>query len=183
MTAMGRTTKSKRKVGWRHASVPLVFTNLVVVLAVSLAAARRKDAAPAKSDDSVYAELAKAPKKAVVRRNPLESDPDAAIAGGKLFEMRCAQCHGDMAEGGRKAPSLLADQVQQATPGTLFWILTNGVVRRGMPVWSKLPEPERWQIVSYLKSLVPAVSPHNDERKSPRPADRTPTQPRAPTPH
>jgi hypothetical protein len=25
-----------------------------------------------------------------------------------------------------------------------------------MPVWSKLPEPQRWQIVSYLKSLTPA---------------------------
>src|ERR1039458_2643568 len=47
-------------------------------------------------------------------------------------------------------------QVQQASPGTLFWILTNGVVRRGMPVWSKLPEPQRWQIVSYLKPLTPA---------------------------
>ena len=53
-------------------------------------------------------------------------------------------------------PSLLTDPVQQATPGTLFWILTNGVVRRGMPVWSKLPEPQRWQIVSYLKSLTPS---------------------------
>ena len=67
----------------------------------------------------------------------------------------CAECHGEMAEGGRKAPSLLADPVQQSTPGTLFWILTNGVVRHGMPVWSKLPEPQRWQIVSYLKSLGP----------------------------
>jgi hypothetical protein len=24
-----------------------------------------------------------------------------------------------------------------------------------MPVWSKLPEPERWQIVTFLKSLSP----------------------------
>jgi mono/diheme cytochrome c family protein len=104
----------------------------------------------------VYAELAKAPKKAAVRQNPLEHDPDAVAAGGKLFALHCAECHGEMAEGGRKAPSLLAEQVQQATPGTLFWILTNGVVRHGMPVWSKLPEPQRWQIVSYLKSLTPA---------------------------
>jgi len=35
----------------------------------------------------------------------------------------------------------------------LFWILNNGVVRRGMPVWSKLREPERWQIVTFLQSL------------------------------
>jgi hypothetical protein len=49
--------------------------------------------------------------------------------------------------------------VHQATPGTLFWILTNGVVRRGMPVWSKLPEPQRWQLISYLKSLNPEPKP------------------------
>ncbi len=103
----------------------------------------------------VYAELAKAPKKAVARRNPMESDPDAVAAGANLFDQHCAECHGEMAEGGRKGPSLRADPVQQATPGTLFWILTNGVVRRGMPVWSKLPEPQRWQLVTYLKSLKP----------------------------
>lgn len=102
-----------------------------------------------------YAELAKAPEKARSRRNPLETDTDAVAAGRKLFEGHCAECHGDAAEGTKKAPSLRADQVQQATPGALFWILTNGVVRRGMPVWSKLPEPQRWQIVSYLKSLGP----------------------------
>jgi hypothetical protein len=48
---------------------------------------------------------------------------------------------------------LRAKEVQEATPGTLFWILSNGVVRKKMPVWSKLPEPERWQLVSYIKSL------------------------------
>ena len=109
-------------------------------------------------DASVYAELAKAPGKAVIRHNPLESDPDAVAAGGKLFAQHCAECHGETASGGKKAPSLRVDQVQQATPGALFWLLTNGVVRRGMPVWSKLPEPQRWQVVSYIKSLTPV--PH-----------------------
>jgi mono/diheme cytochrome c family protein len=117
------------------------------------------DKSGANKDGSVYAELAKVPKKAMARRNPFEGDAEAVVAGQKLFAMHCAECHGDTAEGGRKGPSLRADEVQQATPGTLFWILTNGVVRRGMPVWSKLPEPQRWQIVSYLKSLVPARSP------------------------
>jgi mono/diheme cytochrome c family protein len=153
----------------RHANIPVVLAIFVVLLAVSLVAAQKKDSAPARKDTSVYAELANAPKTATSRRNPLEKDPEAAIAGGKLFEMHCAQCHGDMAEGGRKAPSLLADPVQQATPGTLFWILTNGVVRRGMPVWSKLPEPERWQIVSYLKSLVPAGKPQGSRENRPMP--------------
>jgi mono/diheme cytochrome c family protein len=103
----------------------------------------------------VYAELAKVPNKAAARRNPLESDPDAVAVGRKLFDQHCAECHGEDAKGTRKAPSLRARPVQQSTPGTLFWILTNGVVRHGMPVWSKLPEPQRWQLVSYLRSLNP----------------------------
>jgi mono/diheme cytochrome c family protein len=137
-------------------SVPVLSAVFVLTLAVPLITAQKEDSAPARKDNSVYAELTKAPKKAAARRNPLERDPDAVAAGGKLFALHCAECHGEMAEGGRKGPSLLADEVQQSTPGTLFWILTNGVVRRGMPVWSKLPELQRWQIVSYLKSLTPA---------------------------
>jgi mono/diheme cytochrome c family protein len=106
----------------------------------------------------VYAEIAKAPEKARAKRNPMDKDPDALAAGANLFEQHCSGCHGDMGEGGRKGPSLLAPEVQNAEPGAIFWILTNGVVRRGMPVWSKLPEPQRWQLVRYIKSLggVPA---------------------------
>jgi len=104
------------------------------------------------------AEFAKVPERARSRMNPLVNDPDAAIAGRKLFEQHCAECHGDTAAGSRRAPSLRAEEVQHASPGTLFWILTNGVVRRGMPVWSKLPEPQRWQIVSFVKSLTPSAA-------------------------
>ena len=124
---------------------------LVIALCVLRASGQKEGYALNKKD--VYAELTKAPRKAVARRNPLVGDPDAVAAGANLFDQHCAECHGELAEGGRKGPSLRAGPVQQATPGTLFWILTNGVVRRGMPVWSKLPEPQRWQLVSYLKSL------------------------------
>jgi len=128
---------------------------VALFLALGISAAQTEKSPPT-SNNSVYAELAKAPKKAEARHNPLEADPEAVAAGAKLFGLHCAECHGEMAEGGKKAPSLRADEVQQATPGALFWLLTNGVVRRGMPVWSKLPEPQRWQLVSYIKSLTPA---------------------------
>lgn len=121
--------------------------------------AQSKDAAGSPMDHlhhSHYVEFAKVPETARSRMNPLVNDPDALLAGRKLFEQHCAECHGDTAAGGRRAPSLRAEEVQQATPGTLFWILTNGVVRQGMPVWSKLPEPQRWQIVTFLKSLTPS---------------------------
>ncbi|MHB8525331.1 MAG: c-type cytochrome [Candidatus Acidiferrales bacterium] len=97
--------------------------------------------------------LTNVPQKTHARLNPLESDPEAVAAGRKLFEQHCAECHGMKAAGTKRAPSLLKPQVQQAPPGALFWILTNGVVRHGMPDWSKLPEPQRWQIITFLKSL------------------------------
>ena len=140
---------------------------LVLVLAVC-AAAGQSAAGPSKSDSSIYSELAKVPKKDAARRNPLASDPNAVAAGAKLFAQHCAECHGEAADGGKKGPSLRSDEVQHATPGALFWLLTNGVVRRGMPVWSKLPEPQRWQLVSFVKSLSAAP------RASAGPADQHP---------
>jgi mono/diheme cytochrome c family protein len=102
---------------------------------------------------SVYAEIGKAPDQFRSRQNPFKNDPDAMAAGGNLYEQHCAECHGSKAEGRKRGPSLLVSEVQSAEPGAIFWILTNGVVRHGMPVWSKLPEPQRWQLVTFLKSL------------------------------
>jgi len=82
---------------------------------------------------------------------------DAAAAGAKVYAKNCAACHGENAEGklqrGHYRPTLHSNRVKQATPGELFWLLTNGSLRNGMPSWSHFPEPERWQVVSYLKSL------------------------------
>lgn len=125
----------------------------VVVFVVCLALAQTDDTTAQKHEQSVYAALAEAPEAARMRKNPFEGNTQAATAGGKLFEEHCADCHGRKAGGTRRAPSLLREEVQQATPGTLFWTLTNGVVWHGMPVWSKLPDQERWQIVTFLQSL------------------------------
>jgi mono/diheme cytochrome c family protein len=126
-----------------------------IFLSVSIAVAQQGKEVEYKrqADGRAYAELAKAPAKERAKNNPLEKDPDAVAAGGKLFEQHCASCHGDTAQGSRRGPSLLESPVQTAPQGALFWVLTNGVVWHGMPVWSKLPEPQRWQIVSYIKSL------------------------------
>jgi len=112
-----------------------------------------------------YAELRKAPEKAVNRANPLEDDPEAVAAGKLLFEDHCAECHGADAKGGRKAPSLRVSEVRNATPGTLFWLLTNCAVRKKMPAWSKLPEPQRWQLVRFLKAPETVPTPPNRAAK------------------
>jgi mono/diheme cytochrome c family protein len=147
---------------------------------LSFAFASAQTAETPRTANPVYAPLAKAPKKAAAQRNPLQDDPGAVAGGAKLFALHCAECHGEMAQGGKKAPSLMADEVQQSTPGTLFWLLSNGVVRRGMPVWSKLPEPQRWQLVSYIKSLNPKPDAGSEKRSketnsaSPPPANPAP---------
>ncbi len=134
------------------------------LLGISIGQAQPGNASPprpAKSKTAEYKELVNAPEKARAKSNPLESDPEAALAGRILFERHCGECHGAAAEGGHHGPSLRVVEVQNATPGAIFWILTNGVVRHGMPVWSKLPEPQRWQLVSFIKSLGVKPTPEN----------------------
>ncbi len=101
--------------------------------------------------------LHKVPPKDRARPNPFASDPDAPPAGAKIFADHCAACHGEDAAGktqGRHIrPNLHADRVKQATPGELFWLLTNGSLKNGMPPWTRLPEAQRWQLITYLKSL------------------------------
>ena len=129
-------------------AVLLVFTS-------SLALARKV------RQSKPFEQLAHVPEDARGRANPLEHHPDAAAAGRKLYERHCANCHGAAGENGRKGPGLRGMEVQTATAGELFWVITNGNVRAGMPVWSKLPEAQRWQITTYLKSLdaAPSVPP------------------------
>ena len=97
--------------------------------------------------------IARAPMPMRAQNNPYQGQPEAIEAGEKLFHQHCAECHGESAEGTRRAPNLRDSEVQNAPPGAIFWVLTNGIVWHGMPVWSKLPEPQRWQLVTYIKSL------------------------------
>jgi mono/diheme cytochrome c family protein len=86
--------------------------------------------------------------------SPYHGQADAIAAGRKIFLDRCAQCHGENAEGTRKRPALKSERVQQeATEGDLHWLLVNGNMRKGMPSWAKLPDQQLWQVISYVKSL------------------------------
>lgn len=93
------------------------------------------------------------PDKDRARENPYDSQSEAIAAGAKLFHQNCASCHGNEAMGSAKKPNLHSDRIRNSTPGELEWLLKNGSMKNGMPSWSRLPEQQRWQIVSYLKSL------------------------------
>lgn len=97
--------------------------------------------------------LKSVPEKDRGRANPLAADREAPAAGAKLFRQHCASCHGEDANGKGKKPGLHSEHVRGATAGELEWLLTNGSLKNGMPSWSRLPEAQRWQIVTYLKTL------------------------------
>ena len=107
-------------------------------------------ARPARDSD---VRLAAAPPSVAARRNPYGGQPEAVLAGQKLFKRYCAECHGPEGRGQDKAPNLHSTTIQNASPGALFWFLKNGNLRKGMPSWSRLPDQRLWQLVSYLRSL------------------------------
>jgi mono/diheme cytochrome c family protein len=87
------------------------------------------------------------------RVNPVAGQPDATTAGARVFEDHCAKCHGADAMGHGKRPSLRSERVQGAADGEIFWLLKNGNLSKGMPTWAAIPEPTRWQVIAYVKSL------------------------------
>jgi mono/diheme cytochrome c family protein len=96
---------------------------------------------------------ARVPEKDRMRQNPYNGQSTAIAAGAKLFRQNCSSCHGSEATGTENKPNLHSDRIRTSTPGELEWLLKNGSMKNGMPSWSRLPEQQRWQIVSYLKSL------------------------------
>jgi mono/diheme cytochrome c family protein len=85
--------------------------------------------------------------------NPYAGQKDTILGGNRIFLDKCAKCHGEDGTGRKKKPSLRTDRVQKATDGEIFWLLKNGDLKHGMPSWSAMPEPMRWQVVTFVKSL------------------------------
>jgi len=95
----------------------------------------------------------KAPVSAKEMANPYAGDPQAAAAGKPLYHLRCARCHGERGEGSGNIPSIAKGKISSVTAGELFWFVTKGDVPNGMPSWASLPKQQRWQIISYVKTL------------------------------
>ena len=123
----------------------LLKLGCITVLASTLSAA--------KSKPHGWLEKANADPKTASRVNPYESNAAAIQAGEKLYQRYCSACHGKQAEGIGRNPSLHSPTLAKASPGALYWLLRNGSLGKGMPTWSHLPPEQRWQLVSWMKSL------------------------------
>lgn len=94
-----------------------------------------------------------APASAKQLKNPYEGQSSSIGAGKKIYAFRCSRCHGANAEGSGNIPALVDGKLESVTPGELFWFITHGSPKNGMPSWAKLSQRQRWEIVGYVKSL------------------------------
>jgi mono/diheme cytochrome c family protein len=107
-----------------------------------------------------------APGDATMRANPLADRPETLAGGQRLFDQRCASCHHDDGHGSRRAPDLTSPAVQAQSDGALFWKISSGHTRGGMPSFSFLPGPQRWQLVLQVRALAqPSVAAPPDVKR------------------
>jgi glucose/arabinose dehydrogenase len=108
--------------------------------------------------------------------NPYHGQAAAAHAGGQLYGTYCASCHGGTGQGSGNIPALRQGAAQQATEGAVFWFITKGSPANGMPSWASLSEQQRWQIVTYVKTL-PSVTTAATEAAVQSPINTPPPTP------
>jgi mono/diheme cytochrome c family protein len=97
--------------------------------------------------------------------NPVPAD-SASVGRGRIqFQINCAVCHGPAGLGngpvvkyGMFPPAIggAANPAAGYTDGYIFGIIRNG--RGLMPPYNRIEEPDRWDIVNYLRSLQGKIS-------------------------
>lgn len=91
--------------------------------------------------------------------------------GSRVYEMRCASCHGDDGSGQGSAGRALsspprdfrvADFRYKSTPGEelpsdadLELTIREGRIENGMPAWSTLTLDDRSAVIAYIKTFSP----------------------------
>ena len=91
---------------------------------------------------------------------PNPTPPDArSLNNGRInFQINCAVCHGPLGHGdgpatrfGMAGINITLDVTKNRTDGYIFGMIRNG--RGLMPPYNRIEEPDRWDIVNYVRSL------------------------------
>ncbi|HKW27602.1 MAG TPA: c-type cytochrome [Terriglobales bacterium] len=104
--------------------------------------------------DNPPAKKWEAPADAAAKANPESKNPDAQANGRKLYMRTCVGCHEEDGSGkDTGAANLRSPDVQAQSDGALFWKVTNGNSEAGMPSFASLPETDRWDVVTFVRTL------------------------------
>jgi mono/diheme cytochrome c family protein len=90
--------------------------------------------------------------------NPVTADERSLRNGRKYYAINCAVCHGDTGKGdgpatkyGMAGISLTTPMTVGRTDGYIFGMIRNG--RGLMPNYVRIEEPDRWDVVNYVRGL------------------------------
>ena len=88
--------------------------------------------------------------------NPLAGNPDAVKAGALLFAKTCEKCHGPEGEGDSSAapPLNTISFIHGYEDGEVFQTIRKGVEDTEMEPHPKFTDQQKWQLVSFVKSLA-----------------------------
>jgi len=91
-------------------------------------------------------------------QNPVPADQRSLNNGRINFQINCAVCHGPLGQGngpatrfGMAGINLTGDVTKNRTDGYILGMIRNG--RGLMPTYNRIEEPDRWDIVNYVRSL------------------------------
>jgi mono/diheme cytochrome c family protein len=108
---------------------------------------------------------------AAALKNPIAVTPESLAAGKKSFDVNCAPCHGNRAQGAEKAGVLISIIQEQggkqppdltddkwdhgSTDGEIYIVIKKGVPPTMMAGWDgRIPDAEIWSIINYLRALA-----------------------------
>ena len=99
-----------------------------------------------------------APARASAKKSPVAADAASIGRGKAIYTAECASCHGNSGKGdGPSAKDLEVSpgdmtKLGSHSDGALYWKITEG--KKPMPSFAKkLTEPQRWDVVNYLRTL------------------------------
>jgi cytochrome c oxidase cbb3-type subunit 3 len=110
-----------------------------------------------------------------VLSNPFGGDTNAALQGRMWFDQfNCSGCHGGYGGGGM-GPSLRdGDWIYGNSDAHVYGAIVDGRAH-GMPAWgSRIPEPQVWQLVSYIRTLGTQSEPEAPSQIIPPPLRKDP---------
>ena len=92
-----------------------------------------------------------------VKLTPAELD-SSINNGHRYYQQNCAVCHGDAGIGNGPATkygvpgiNLMTDMTKARTDGYIYGMMRNG--RGSMPNYNRIEEPDRWDLVNYVRGL------------------------------
>ena len=113
-------------------------------------------------------EIPTAPAEYLAKTNPSAGNEEAIKKGKKLFEKRCAKCHGAKGDGQGKSakglnppvPSYLDGYLKGRQDGQLFWIISKGSPETDMEGFGpgtsyNVSEDDIWAVIAFIKSRWP----------------------------